>query len=161
LITLAPWSTAHRIPATSAASDDEAGVEGETGDADAVRGIGGDLAGDERAVPLVVAVRGAADERARGDDAAHEVRVRPVEAGVDDPDLDRVELGEGVPVVPRVVLLEVPLLRGERLGVREGGGDRRDGEQRERGEREEASHRSAKGAETPATTPWPGAARTR
>ena len=82
LITRAPWSTAQRIAATSPSSeispsrlddlrDHELRVEREPCDPLVVGRVRGDLAGDERAVTLRVAVGRAADERLRGDDPPH------------------------------------------------------------------------------------------
>src|SRR5947199_89033 len=72
--------------------DHEPRVERKPGDADAVGRVRGDLAGDERAVALVVAVRRAADERLRGDDAPSQVGVRAVDPGVDHGHAHRQEL---------------------------------------------------------------------
>ena len=56
-------------------------------------GIRRDLAGDERAVALLVAVGGAADEGLGGDHPALQIRVAAVDPGVDDRDLHRGKLG--------------------------------------------------------------------
>jgi hypothetical protein len=157
LITRAPWSTAlHDL------RDHELRVEGEAGDPEAVRRVGCDLACDERPVTLRVSVRRAADERPSGDDTAHQVGMPSVDARVDHCDAHGKQLGRGLPERPRVVLVEIPLLRRERLGVVEGEGRRRQDERERRDcERERPSHGTAIDAETPAASPCPGAQRTR
>ena len=141
--------------------DDQSCVEREAGHPDPVRRVGGDLAGDERPVSLLVVVRRAADERLRRDDASGEVGMRSVDAGVDDRDLDRREARHRRPERPGLVVVEVPLLGGVGLGVGERGRDGRDDERRKRDEEREPSHCTVNGADRPTATPWPGAARTR
>ena len=64
---------------------------------------------------------GAPDEGTRQEDAAREVGMRDVDPGVDDRDLDRRETNWRLgPKIEGAVLLQVPLLRGKRIGRHEG-----------------------------------------
>src|SRR5262249_17933615 len=120
-----------------------------------------DDAGDERSVPDVVDVRGAADEAPREHDAADEVGVPPVDPRVDDRHPDGGELRPLRPEVPRPVCLEIPLVGGERLRV-----GKRERESR-RAERDDGRggksepHETWNVADTPGESPRPGAFRSR
>ena len=69
--------------------DHELRVEREPCDPLVVGRVRGDLPGDERAVTLRVAVGRAADERLRGDDTPHQIRMAAVDARVDHRNPDR------------------------------------------------------------------------
>ena len=99
--------------------DQELRVEGDAGDADAVRRVRGNLARDERPVPAGVDAPGALHVGDAAGDPPDELGVARIDPGVDHGDLHRRELGLGRPMRPGVVLAQVPLLRGVRLGVRE------------------------------------------
>src|SRR5581483_1127677 len=93
-----------------------------------------------RPVAFGVGARVAADEAAGGDDASREVGQRAVDAGVDDGDLDGLEVRRRRrPRVERMVVGEIPLLRGERVGRRERGGRRRGDERDEERKQEDAT----------------------
>ena len=87
--------------------------------------------------------------------------MRAVDPGVDHGHLDRRELGDARPERPRFVLLEVPLIGRERLGVVEAERHRRHGE-RHSGEHggDNPSHGTWNVADKPAASPA-GAQRTR
>ncbi len=141
--------------------DHQTRVERKPRHPDPVERIGGDLARHEGAVPLVVAEGRAADERLGRDDPTPEIGMRAVDPGVDHGDPDRRELGDARPERPRLVLLEVPLIRRERLGVVEAERHRGHGE-RHRGEHggDNPSHGTWIVADKPAASPA-GAQRTR
>ena len=106
--------------------------------------VPGDLARDERPVALGVDARVAADEALLVDDPSLEVRQRAVDARVDDRDLHRCERRRGLgPEVEGVIVLEVPLLRRERIGRRERSGRRRRCEGRDREDEHDAPHQRA------------------
>ena len=175
LITRAPLSAAHRIAATSAFSGTEPSggddlrheqlrVEREAGHPELVERVRRDLAGDERAVALLVRVRRAADEALGRGHPAGELRMRAVDARVDHRDLDGRERRRGRPERPGVVGLEVPLLRRERLGVAERRRAKATGASRSSAAasaRTSAPHWSTSGVESPGASPCPGAQRTR
>ncbi len=98
---------------------EQLGLVRDTDDTCRVQGPG-DLAGDDRAVPLVVIACVTADEALRLGDLILEIGQRAVDAGVDDRDLHGVERRGLVPGVERVVATEVPLLRVVRVLRREG-----------------------------------------
>ena len=89
--------------------------ERDPGDAERVVRLRCDQARDERPVALLVGQRAPADEAPRAGDAGGEVRVRAVDPGVDHRDARPREGRQLGPEVERVVLLQVPLLRRDRV----------------------------------------------
>ena len=141
----------HRAVGLHDLRDEQLRVERDSGDAVAVERARGDLAGHERPVTLGVAPRRAAGEALRQQDASDELRMAAVDSRVDHRDLHRSELRLRRPEIPGLVLLQVPLLRRERLGVVEREGRRRHYERS--GERGCGRSQQHAGCENPGTRP--------
>ena len=135
LITRAPCSTAQRIarastsmsivPSPSTTFATSSSADGAMpGDALGVVDAGGDQAGDERAVALLVLASGAADEALRVDDPASELGVAastPESITATRTGGEQRQLG---PEVEGAVRRQVPLLRDGSFGTQAGGGRR-------------------------------------
>ena len=151
--------------------DQELRREGDARDPLPVVGRRGDLSRDEGPVALLVGERASADEALRERDPARELRMPAVDAGIDDRDLhartrQRRQLRPGV---ERLVLGEVPLLRGQRVVRREGraagrcraDSGRHEGERGERGRRPRQPFTTSSTRVVPGTKPLPATTRAR
>jgi hypothetical protein len=159
-----------RLVAAGDLGDDQLSRERDSRDPFVVQGRR-DLACDERPVSLLVGQRAPADEAAGCPDLRlRELGMRAVEAGIDDRDPNRREGRKlGAEPVEGVILPEVVLLRGQRVGRSEAGAPRhRRGGGRERERCRQRRNRAAthvletwRIGDVPVTRPWPGETRAR
>ena len=130
LITRAPWSTAQWIALASASGEivpslrTTLATRSSAGKAmPAIPCVvvqrGGDLAGDECAMAVRVALPGAADEAGARGDLTFELRVVGVDAGVDHGHANARKERQLAPGLESMNAVEVPLARGERVVRRE------------------------------------------